>query len=103
VDRLAGDRRIAPDAQHVVGDLEGDAEMAAGAVQHGHGPVRCSGQPGAECQRAAEQRTGLALGHQLVLPYPDRAGPGPGPVGEQQVVGLATDQVTKCGGQLPYG
>lgn len=33
VDRFAGDRRISPDTQQVVRDLEGHAQMTSGAVQ----------------------------------------------------------------------
>ena len=52
---------LAPDVQHVVGDLEGDAELAAVAVEGRHGGLRGAGVRGTQAAAHRGQLGGLPL------------------------------------------
>ena len=66
-DRLAGHRRAAPDAQQVVGELEGLPGVRAEPGQpHRHGRGRADVDR-ADAARAGHQRRGLVPGHLLAL------------------------------------
>ena len=85
-DRLARDGRLAPDAEHVVDRLEGDADVPAELRQRVHGRSRGAGEDRSEGGGAGEQ--GAVLPASMVQTVLDRQR---GPLLEGHVLRLAGD------------
>ena len=86
-DRLARRTRVPPDAEEIVGELEGQAEVHAEPPQPLDMLVGAAAGPGAERAGDREQRSGLVAGHVQAFGQTDVRAPF-----EAEVGALAADQ-----------
>ena len=96
---FAGDPRRAEDAQFVVAQLEGDADLLAedGQVLGGRAGRVHSGQEGADEQRVAHRIPGRLMAHdrQGVVVHPSRGDRGILPPGQRQVLTAHVEELAQ--------